>query len=351
MELQLIEDQLTGGIKCSGELAAVLESSGAEDDRVILPESFFDTLNKQDAFSLGAAFFQLQSSSGVITHCGVREFTAMDDTIVLPQKVHDSLFRAGEAVGKVTIKYVRLPKVQHVKLQPLENKFFGLENVKLMLEDNLKHHSTLTIGDIVTVWHRGDKFTLKVSDIDPANHGTLIDTDVEVDLDESVEYKKHLQQEETAKAESAARAPPGQVLGSAATSITSAPVALPAPAPATARTTNEILPANSIPLDPEPDVATEGVINCKFRVSGGSLTRRFLKSDKLAMLFAFLRSMAALEQNPTLGGMCEAGKILQLTTRFPNRVIVETEDSVVSGTTLVDADIASPIDFIVGITA
>jgi hypothetical protein len=378
LEDDLLEQQLTGGIACASDLTALPDTLGAEDDRVILPQTFFEELNRQDAFPIGPAFFQLTAkASGRVTHCGVREFTAAEDSVVLPQKVVDSLFGSvGLPTGqeaRVTIKYIRLPKVTHVKLQPLENNFYGLENMKLMLEDNLKHHSTLTVGDVVTVWHRGHKYTLRVSTMLPAQMGTLIDTDVEVDLDESVEWQEHVRH--TAAAE-ALTAPVSHVLGGAATIVTSANSATSAagvgvatvPSTATAAsagvgsvfkfpTTSQATPSiqgPSIPVPAEPELGAEGVINSKFRIAGGNLTRRFLKSDHLRVLFAYLRSEACSGANSQLSSMCTAGNVLQLTTRFPSRVITETDDAVVGegmDSTLELAGIISPIDFIVGMVS
>lgn len=354
VELQLAEDVLTGGVKCSGDLSAVLDTSGSEDDRVLLPQSYFDTLMQQDAFSGGAASFRLTSGSGITTHCGVREFTAMEDTIVLPQKVFDSLFGEAGTAGTVTAKYIRLPKVTQVKLQPKQNSFYSIENVKLMLEDNLKHHSTLTVGDIVTVWYRGQRYTLTVSAMQPEPQGSLIDTDVEVDLDESVEYKQHIQKEEEVAKLAAAAAPSGHVLGSAAGPRTASAHTTVFrkldSAGQTPHTSDPVAPVLiSTPIPPEPISGFDGAINCKFRIMGGSITRRFMKSDSVAVLFAYLRSVASLDGNLHLRDMCGPCKVLQLTTRFPNRVIVETDASVGAGLTLSDADITSSIDFIVGV--
>lgn len=361
LEQELIEQQLTGGIKCGGLLTVSMDTSGAEDDRVILPETYFEDLNKQDAFSIGPAFFQLKSlHTGKVTHCGVREFTAMDETVVLPEKVALSLFgpdgvpESYGAPSNVEIKYVRLPKITNVKLQPLENRFYSLENVKLMLEDNLKHHSTLTVGDVVKVWHRGQKYTLKVSAMQPTDKGSLIDTDVEVDLDESVEYREHMRKQSETEALSA---PVGKTLGSASSSQSTPGTSGPATAADTNATSILSIPTGSRPIasiqgpnievPSEPIVGEDGVINCKFRIAGGSLTHRFLKSDQLCLLFAYLRSIAITNQNNSLSGMCETGKILQLTTRFPHRMIAETDDLVSKGATLESAGISSPIDFIV----
>ena len=101
----------------------------------------------------------------------------------------NSLWEDGEAKGPVSIKYVKLSKITYVKLQPKFNQFFKVEQVKMVLEENLKFHSTLTVGDTVTVWYRGSAHPLKIVEMKPYEKGILLDTDVEVDLDVSLENK------------------------------------------------------------------------------------------------------------------------------------------------------------------
>jgi hypothetical protein len=400
-ELAAAEAALTGGIKCSNVLAGVVDTSGAEDDKVVLPQSVFDTLNAQDAFSRGVMYFRLTAvGSGRITHAGVREFTAKEGEVVLPQKVFDSLCpptdlpglghvaatssseeRPGASAssptspippGSVEVKYIRLPKINYVKFQPIEHSFYDIENVKLMLEDNLRRHSALTIGDVVTVWFRGKKYTLQAVEVRPEPQGSLIDTDVEIDLEESAEYKASLLRKQQQEAE-ASRGSGGRVLGQGSS------VAMPPPAPPQSvgssaipvpsgrvlgRTshTDIAAPPQSAPtppsgaapsaasLTPEPPVGAEGAITCKFRVSssggsaGGSVTRRFLQSDPAEALFAFLRSHPGVAAHLTSGE-----RSLQLTTRFPNRTITELEVSANHGATLATLGLTSSIDFIVSV--
>lgn len=49
-----------------------------------------------------------------------------------------------------------------------------------MLEQNLGKHATLSVGDVLQVWHRGKPFELKVVEVQPEPFVTVIDTDIEV---------------------------------------------------------------------------------------------------------------------------------------------------------------------------
>jgi hypothetical protein len=159
---EIEEQRITGGIKFSHVLK-VFHIEG-EDDKVILSEDCLTELTQQDAFTRGAMTFQLSvtGADGVMrtTHCGVREFSAPVGTIGLPPKVRDSLSLPADLAGSevAQIKYVLLPKCTFAKLQPKQNNFIEVGPVKMCLEENLRFHTALTVGDVLTVWYRG-KFT------------------------------------------------------------------------------------------------------------------------------------------------------------------------------------------------
>lgn len=155
------ENMLTGGVKFSHNLKPYLIEG--EDDKVILPEACLTELTQQDAFGRGALSFQLSHAiSGLmtednrITHCGVREFSAPEGSIGIPPKVLASI-TAGDiaTLNALQIKFVLLPKCTFAKLQPKHNNFIEVGPVKQCLEENLRFHTTLSVGDQLTVWYRG----------------------------------------------------------------------------------------------------------------------------------------------------------------------------------------------------
>lgn len=158
MEKQIAEEderRITGGIRFSHQLKPY-EIEG-EDDKVILPEECLTELTQQDAFGRGALTFQLcfKASSNKETHCGVREFSAPAGTIGIPKKVIDSLDTDIADISLLSIKFVLLPKCTFAKLQPKHNTFIEVGPVKQCLEENLRFHTSLTVGDQLTVWYRG----------------------------------------------------------------------------------------------------------------------------------------------------------------------------------------------------
>lgn len=159
-----------------------------EDDKVTLPESCLLSLDHKNAFSHGHLCFELTSSSSISTYCGVREFSAEDGTIGLPTKVINSLLQNQNSnvidLGPISIHYRKLNKITSAKFAPHSDSFFSLyqHNIKLILEKNLKLHTCLCIGDIISVWYRGKCFYVTVTELSPESYGTLIDTDVEIDF-------------------------------------------------------------------------------------------------------------------------------------------------------------------------
>lgn len=198
---------MTGGIQFEmrGLEAYLLETS--EDDKIVLPESAFQSLTRVDAFSSGVVTFRIAAECSFqnFTHCGVKEFSAPNNKVGLPMKVVESLLRAHQPsptpdlltqLGKIYIKYIRLTKAKYAKLQPLYILFSSVEAVKECLELNLKYHTTLTPEDFVSVWYRGIAHVMKVVEVRSENEDetrltkgcSLVDTDVEIDLEVSLEF-------------------------------------------------------------------------------------------------------------------------------------------------------------------
>ncbi|RYH04704.1 hypothetical protein EON65_46765, partial [archaeon] len=147
------------------------------------------TLTEQNVFGQHPALFRLTRTlpdgTEHQTHCGVREFSAPSGSVGLTSKIIASLGLSTTDLsqGAIAVKYVMLPKITYAQLE-MDAKFsLDMPNIKRVLEENLNLHTTLSCGDVVTVWYRGQSYVLKVTELKPDNRGcSLIDTDVEVDL-------------------------------------------------------------------------------------------------------------------------------------------------------------------------
>lgn len=333
---------LTGGISFEETYLATCNDE-LEEDKIILPESALGTLSSQDAFSNGVMLFtisRLDAKGNVssTTHCGVREFSAPEGNIVLSRKVIDSLSTIDEVDTlldpasismRIRIKYVRMTKLEYVKLRPIDNRFSTIVPIKNMLTENLIKHATLTKGDVLSVWYRGEEHKLRVIETKPEDHGSLIETDLEVDLDVSEEFSRKFEDEQSAKQKKIAfgdsngssnsgnskndstspmETSKGYSLGSSVVPPTQAPSA-------TSSSQHEY------DLGTEPLQDAQGVITCKIKTpSGQLLSRRFLRDDKFENLFFY--SSERLTEAGMQDGQPER---ITLATRYPSKVYTMSE--------------------------
>lgn len=320
--LEAEEFRATGGIKFNFSLEPYLIDG--EDDKVILPESCLTVLNEQDAFGRGPLAFQLtykKGSAAVVTHCGVREFSAEAGKIGLPKKVVESL--AGEDVANsmdvdgenslplhrmVSIKYVQLAKCSYAKLQPIHNTFFEVGPVKLCLEENLRFHSTLTVGDVLTVWYRGKAHQLVVVEMKPDTKGSLVNTDVEIDLELSQEYLQRQQKENEYKQQ---QQPTTINYANSTVAVTEATPIMTKPLQA------EYALSNLIEMLEEEPVDSDETISVKIKLPNGKTSmRRFPHTSKFIQMFLFSAKEAGLEDISSI----------QVSTRFPAKAYRYTTD-------------------------
>eukprot|EP01039_Chlorochromonas_danica_P008373 gene8372-9228_t len=326
------ELRVTGGIRfCQTFLPYAIEG---EDDKVILPEDCLTTLTEQDAFGKRPVLFRLQArchgrsehrqsdtkESFLVSHCGVREFSAQPGRVGLPPKIIQTLGGDLSLIDSIELKYVVLSKCTFVQLKPKENKFFEVGPVKRCLEENLRYYSTLTVGDVFTVWYRGQAYNLVVKEMRPEPQCSLLDTDVEVDLQLSEEFEKAQEQQ-------IAEQPPARTLLS------------PPPAPSTATSSSSSNTSSdelwlthlNAPFTATEPPASEnnGVVLAKFKLpSGKSLVRRFYHNAPLLDIFRFLWKEGSVDRASSL----------QISTRFPLRMF--TLHDAMSGSSLNDCGLA-----------
>lgn len=167
-------------------------------DKIKLPPSCFTELSDQGALDKGPMYFMLSRTDGIIpsssdvtanqgygtTHAGVLEFTAREGSVELPPHVWSNLFSLDNPnVPLIEVRYVRLPKGTYAKLQPEGMGFSDIPNHKAVLETTLRKHTTLSQGDIITVNYGELTYKLRVLEIKPASSVSVLETDIEVDIE------------------------------------------------------------------------------------------------------------------------------------------------------------------------
>jgi hypothetical protein len=205
------------------------------------------------------------------------------------------------------ITLVKMPKGRGCTLVPtkeaIQNNFYGLEDVKLVLEQSLiRTRATLSLGDVVSTWHRGVKFDLDVTKVLPsAFHAvTCINTDIEVDIGQVEEEKTSTSQHQQPKPEQGHKLGTGQTLTTTTSTTTGTNMTPPAPS----TTISKIL------LPEPPEDQKEGVCVIQIRYSGGHGKRRFdIHKSNVKDLSAYAASLIGKDE-----------RTFRLVTRFPRRV-------------------------------
>uniref|UniRef100_A0A7S2YXW8 Ubiquitin fusion degradation protein UFD1 N-terminal subdomain 1 domain-containing protein n=1 Tax=Pycnococcus provasolii TaxID=41880 RepID=A0A7S2YXW8_9CHLO len=188
-----------GGVLFSSELrvtalaCASLHDSGASKnirrraDKILLPSSAKAELENQPGFVKGSPSFAI-TANGKTTHAGLLGFGAPDQQIGLPPSILENLNIDDADVGKIQgvqvhVQYVRLPKGQSAKFQPVQAGFeerVSGGDVEAALQTELLTRCTLTAGDTLHVpSSEGATLTVRVVGAEPESAVQVVDVDLE----------------------------------------------------------------------------------------------------------------------------------------------------------------------------
>jgi hypothetical protein len=170
-----------GGV--SFEVVCTASGSGklsVDSDRVILSSKVLEELSKDPAIRYPLMFELFNHETKKRTHCGVLEFSAPDDVIVLPQKVQRCLGIEGMSGTQIRIRYKQLEKCTYLRCSVPASSVAIFPDIRTFLESSLRlNHVTLTVGDRLIV---GGSIPMIVDSLQPDFACCLIDTDVELDM-------------------------------------------------------------------------------------------------------------------------------------------------------------------------
>jgi len=147
-------------------------------DKIILPPSALDALTQmQVSYPM---LFQLESSAGRITHCGVMEFIAEEGFAYLPYWMMQNIaVSEGELIK---IRNANLPKGTFVKLRPQSSEFLAISDPKAVLEARLRNFSCLTQGDTIAIHYLNRIYWIDILQVQPGDAISIIDADVNVEF-------------------------------------------------------------------------------------------------------------------------------------------------------------------------
>ncbi|KAF8952477.1 hypothetical protein BGZ52_005963 [Haplosporangium bisporale] len=127
--------------------------------------------------------FQIRNPANrTVTHGGVREFSANDNTVHLPAWMMASLNLA--VSDQVMVKFQDLPKGTWAKFRPLTMDYIEIVDFRAAFEAFLRsHYNTLTAGEVLTIEQAKRSYQFVVEELKPANAVCITDTDLEVDIE------------------------------------------------------------------------------------------------------------------------------------------------------------------------
>ncbi|KAF9432413.1 hypothetical protein BGZ76_010838 [Entomortierella beljakovae] len=129
--------------------------------------------------------FQIRNPANrVVTHGGVKEFSADDRNIHMPNWMMESLsISEGD---QVMVKYSPLPKGTWAKFRPISADYMEILDFRALLESVLRsNYTTLTRGEVLKVYQGTKEYGFLVEELkpEPGDAVCITDTDLEVDIE------------------------------------------------------------------------------------------------------------------------------------------------------------------------
>lgn len=129
--------------------------------------------------------FQIRSPANrLLTHGGVKEFSAEDGQVRIPAWMMESLsLTAGD---QVMVRFTALPKGTWAKFRPITADYMEILDFRALLESALRsNYTTLTKGEVLKVQQGTKEFGFVVEELkpEPGEAVCITDTDLEVDIE------------------------------------------------------------------------------------------------------------------------------------------------------------------------
>ena len=171
--------------RVSASRKMIFEAGG----KIIMPEEALLSLVHHD-FSGEPLLFRLTHKDRS-THCGVLEFTAKEDSIVMPCWMMENLqVKDGNIV---TVESIELPKATAVKLKISSEEFLQRYDPKPTLEARFVHFTCLTEGDKLKVNINGGVHEMTVIQTRPDSAVCIVNCDLNVEFELSTEAGNHME--------------------------------------------------------------------------------------------------------------------------------------------------------------
>ncbi|KAK9237857.1 ubiquitin fusion degradation protein UFD1-domain-containing protein [Lipomyces kononenkoae] len=169
----------------------------AYSDRIVLPQTVLEQLLSEaggESLPSPLTFRLFNPQTNAFTHCGVREFSAPESTVLISPQIASTLgisekqLHNEDALARpvVQISPCNLPKGTFVSLCPLDANYLTIDdNWKALLESALQaSYTTLTEGQTFSIVNPATQeiITLLVKNLQPENAVCIVETDLTVDI-------------------------------------------------------------------------------------------------------------------------------------------------------------------------
>jgi hypothetical protein len=166
-----------------------------------LPQSVLIEFNQSKDFDKinPPYYFQIESSFGTHSYCGVLDFTADEGFVLIPNSILKYMIVEGSDF--VTIKYIgNIPKGDYVQIEPLDKQIFDIPELDKYLENVLSKYCLLNHGQVVDCEYNGEIYKIKIKDIKAKFEFEIplidiVNTDIKIDI-----FNKFLEEELKQKA-------------------------------------------------------------------------------------------------------------------------------------------------------
>ena len=161
-------------------------------NKILLPQRLLEEITNKNSGTLPyPMIFSLSSLQSKKSYfVGVLEFTAPEDTVILPFWLFRNLrVTEGEMLRIGYCQY--LPKANFCKIRPHKTAFIDLPDPKTILEIELRNFVCLNLNETISIEFNGKSYDLDILELKPANSykaATIIDTDLTLDFAPPLDY-------------------------------------------------------------------------------------------------------------------------------------------------------------------
>lgn len=154
-------------------------------DKISLPHNLLPELDPYISGDGEPITLQLRAriTGGPTCYGTVLDFTSEEGRAILPEWMINHLHLKGQGSPVIIQTHSQFEKAEFCQLVPKDPKFFHFKDYRAVLEAALgTKYTTLIKGSVINIDHQGTRFAIDVTDVQPNDVCSIINTDVEVDL-------------------------------------------------------------------------------------------------------------------------------------------------------------------------